>query len=152
MMEVTNFYNYGTMNQVEDGATQINHYYYNGETGGAKAEFATPSREDLAAAILACQKYFWANSSYAVLFCVCRDYFGYPDNMSQFEREIQELDFPQKPDYQCADNVIAGTFYNNDYMKLPVDHWKQSGAKERVLLLAEELKTELSNRLEKNKV
>lgn len=26
-MEVTNFYNYGTMNQVEPGATQINHYY-----------------------------------------------------------------------------------------------------------------------------
>lgn len=26
-MEVTNFYNYGTMNQVEPGATQINNYY-----------------------------------------------------------------------------------------------------------------------------
>lgn len=26
-MEVTNFYNYGTMNKVEAGATQINNYY-----------------------------------------------------------------------------------------------------------------------------
>ena len=26
-MDVTNFYNYGTMNQVEEGATQINNYY-----------------------------------------------------------------------------------------------------------------------------
>lgn len=26
-MTVTNFYNYGTMNEVEAGATQINHYY-----------------------------------------------------------------------------------------------------------------------------
>ena len=32
-MEVTYFYNYGTMNQVEPGATQINHYY-----GSGKAE------------------------------------------------------------------------------------------------------------------
>jgi hypothetical protein len=30
-MEVTNFYNYGTMNQVEPGATQINHYYGSGK-------------------------------------------------------------------------------------------------------------------------
>ena len=32
-MEITNFYNYGTMNEVEAGATQINNYYGKGAEG-----------------------------------------------------------------------------------------------------------------------
>ena len=35
-MDITNFYNYGTMNQVEPGATQIIHYY--GEKREEEAE------------------------------------------------------------------------------------------------------------------
>ena len=38
-MEVTNFYNYGTMNQVEPGATQINNYY-DGRKPGDNADAA----------------------------------------------------------------------------------------------------------------
>ena len=37
-MEVTYFYNYGTMNQVEPGATQINHYYGSGKSDEEPAE------------------------------------------------------------------------------------------------------------------
>lgn len=37
-MEVTYFYNYGTMNQVEPGATQINHYYGSGKPDEEPAE------------------------------------------------------------------------------------------------------------------
>ena len=37
-MEVTYFYNNGTMNQVEPGATQINHYYGSGKPDEEPAE------------------------------------------------------------------------------------------------------------------
>ena len=37
-MDITNFYNYGTMNQVEPGATQINNYY-----GSEKEEPGEPT-------------------------------------------------------------------------------------------------------------
>ncbi len=32
-MTITNFYNYGTMNEVQAGATQINYYYGKSEEG-----------------------------------------------------------------------------------------------------------------------
>ena len=84
------------------------------------------SKEAMGRAIRAVQGLFWGQSSYAVVFCVCRDYYGYPDNMSLFERE-----------FDCAPGTISGTFRNNDYMKLPVSRWRDNGAKERVLVLAE---------------
>ena len=68
------------------------------------------------------QEYFWGSSSYAVIFCACRDYYGYPDNMSQFER-----------DFNCVPGTIASTFKNNKYMKLPIEKWQFNGARERVL-------------------
>ena len=59
-----------------------------------------------------------------VIFCVCRDCFSYPDNMSQFERE-----------FECRENLLSSTIYHNRYMRLHIDKWKQSGAKDRVLTL-----------------
>ena len=106
------------------------------------------TKEDLAGAVMACQKYFWASSSYAVLFCVCRDCFDYPDNMSMFEREIMEIDFSERPDYTCSAGTVTSTVFNNPYMKLPIDRWKQNGAKERVLILADELKSHLLGKAE----
>ena len=41
-MEVSNFYNYGTMNQVEAGATQINNYY--NSKVGSESENADENR------------------------------------------------------------------------------------------------------------
>ena len=78
----------------------------------------------------------WAASSYAVLFCVCRDKYGIPDNMSQFER-----------DFQCPEGLLSNTFRNNPYMRLPIDKWKENGAKERVLRLAEAYENAVQKRL-----
>ena len=72
------------------------------------------------------RQYFWSDSSMAVVFCVCRDYFNYADNMSQFER-----------DFNCAEGLLSNTFRNNVYMRLPIDKWEQNGAKERVMKLVE---------------
>ena len=78
------------------------------------------------------KQYMWAASAYAVLFCVCRDKYEYPDNMSQFEREL-----PEDKNLPCTTGTIASAFRYNAYMKLNVDKWKDNGAKERVLILKE---------------
>lgn len=82
------------------------------------------------------KEYFWGTSSYAVIFCACRDYYGYPDNMSQFER-----------DFNCAPGTIASTFKNNKYMKLPIEKWQFNGAKERALILARMYQMKVSDEL-----
>ena len=72
------------------------------------------------------RKLFWSDSSMTVIFCVCRDYYDYANNMSQFER-----------DFHCQEGLLSNTFRNNPYMRLPVDKWEQNGAKTRVLRLVE---------------
>ena len=89
----------------------------------------------LSRAISEVQPFFWGISSYAVLFCVCRDCFNYPDNMSQFERELANLSYLVNPKYLCSEGTISNTLKANPYMKLPVDKWEANGAKERALIL-----------------
>ena len=86
-------------------------------------------------AISEVQPFFWGISSYAVLFCVCRDCFDYPDNMSQFERELASLSYQESPKFLCSEGTISNTLKANPYMKLPVDKWEANGAKERALIL-----------------
>ena len=121
-MQVTNFNNYGTYNEVESGATQINNYYGNNGQGQG-LEVALPV---LVAWVESIRAYLWKDSAMAVIFCVCRDRYRYADNMSQFER-----------DFQCQEGLLSNTFRNNPYMRLPIDKWKENGAKERVLRLVE---------------
>ena len=120
-MEVTNFYNYGTMNQVEPGATQINNYY-----GSEKEEKEEVSPARLRECAEKVRAYFWGESSMAVIFCVCRDLYGYANNMSRVERE-----------FHLTEGVLSNTFRNNSYMQLPVEKWQGQGAKERVLRLVD---------------
>ena len=121
-MQVTNFNNYGTYNEVEAGATQINNYYGNHDQGQG-FEVALPV---LVASVERVREYFWKPSAMAVIFCVCRDRYRYVDNMSQFER-----------DFNCQEGLLSNTFRNNPYMRLHVDKWKENGAKDRVLRLVE---------------
>lgn len=85
---------------------------------------AQPQVGALVASVEAVRPYFWADSAMAVVFAVCRDCFGYPDNMSQFERE-----------FGCAEGLISNTFRHNPYMRLPIDKWARQGVKQRVLRL-----------------
>lgn len=121
-MTVTNFYNYGTMNEVEAGATQINNYY-----GAEQQKAQEVDLSVMQAGVDKVRQYFWSDSAMAVIFCVCRDCYGYVDNMSQFERE-----------FNCKEGLVSSTFRNNPYMRLHIDKWAQNGAKQRVLHLADE--------------
>ena len=92
-------------------------------------------------AVVKVQPYMWASSSYAVVYCVCRDKYGYPDNMSKFEREFSK----SKTGYSCKEGVISSTFRTNSYMKMHIDRWEQNGAKERALILKNKFIEEVNN-------
>ena len=93
--------------------------------------------ELLLACVAQVREYFWSESSMAVIFCICRDCYGYANNMSQFERE-----------FDCQEGLLSNTFRNNPYMRLPVGKWKQNGVKERVLKLVDAYKNAVEGRLE----
>ena len=90
--------------------------------------------ERLARAVESAQSYFWAQSSWAVVFCVCRDHFGIPDNMSEFEKFVQGLTFTKEV-YKCPTGTIQKSIANNDYMRYPIHRWPEG----RSVRLAAEL-------------
>lgn len=95
-----------------------------------------PRVSTLTACMAEVREYFWSDSSMAVIFGVCRDRYRYADNMAQFER-----------DFGCQEGLLSNTFRNNPYMRLPVDRWKDNGAKDRVLRLVEAYENAVQKRL-----
>ena len=95
--------------------------------------------EQMVEVIMRVQKFFWAQSSWAVFFCVCRDEQLMPDNMVEFERYISTLSFPQELDYACTKGTVQRTISNHPFMKKPVDKWNPADMP-RALKLAEELR------------
>ena len=80
----------------------------------------------LVACVDSVRQYFWRDSALTVIFCTCRDCYGYADNMSQFERE-----------FHCQEGLLSNTFRN----------WAQNGAKQRVLRLVEAYKNAVEEHL-----
>ena len=97
-----------------------------------------PDVSTLTACVDSVREYFWGDSSMAVIFCTCRDCYGYADNMSMFER-----------DFHCQEGLLSSTFRNNPYMRLHVDKWAQNGTKQRVLQLVEAYKNAVEARQKK---
>ena len=110
---------------IENNGT-INYNDHRGEPGEQKRKVDT---EVLAKGVDGVREYLWKDSAMAVIFCVCRDCYGYTDNMSQFER-----------DFHCAEGLLSNTFRNNPYMRLNISKWEENGAKERVLRLVDAYK------------
>lgn len=91
-------------------------------------------------ALVACvervREFLWSDSALAVVFCVCRDCYGYANNMSQFER-----------DFNCHDGLLSNTFRSNPYMRLNIRKWEQQGVKRRVLRLMDAYRNAVEERL-----
>ena len=113
------------------------------EVTSAKEEKPQVTDEQIASAIQNNQSMFWAQSAWAVFFCVCRDHLGMKHNMTEIEHYIKGLPFTQALAYECPEGTIQKALSNNAYMKLPIDKWKVNGGKERAILLAEKLIAEL---------
>ena len=93
------------------------------------------SKEVLGKALQQVQSMFWGQSSYAVIFCVMRDYYKYGDNMTVFEGEINSISQSMKLNYPCPPNTISSSFYNNTYLKMHIDKWEKLNVKPRSILL-----------------
>ena len=116
------------------GAT-VNQHVPEPQMPDAPQDDEQPDVATLATCVDSVRQYFWGDSALAVIFCTCRDCYGYANNMRQFER-----------DFHCQEGLLSNTFRNNPYMRLHVDKWAQQGAKQRVLQLMEAYKNAVEDR------
>lgn len=140
---VVNHFEAGSNCQVFNGSVTGCVFAMPGSTVTQQAATAAPLQNEkqldvqtLAACVDSVREYFWRDSALTVIFCTCRDCYGYADNMSQFER-----------DFHCQEGLLSSTFRNNPYMRLHIDKWAQNGAKQRVLRLVEAYKNAVEQRL-----
>lgn len=101
------------------------------------------SDEQLTRAIENCQSYFWANTAYAVLYCIWRDDYKMPDNMSAFEIKIESLPYSKKRDHCCPEGTLANAFSNNNIYKTRIDTWDRQNPMKRITKLRDELRIQL---------
>ena len=72
------------------------------------------NEERLARAVEATQSFFWAQSAWAVVYCVCRDHLKMTMSMSEFERRV--ADYPLKPKTKpCPESTVRAAFSDNDF-------------------------------------
>ena len=136
--EVNNVEAGGIGIQIVNGKVEDEAKDYNNEEGQL-------SNEKLARAIEDTQEYFWGNSAYAVVFCVCRDDFGMQPNKSAFERMVEQLQYSRARSYDCPTGTIANAFANNNLIySEKVDKWESLGAMQRTLKLRDELRKRLA--------
>ena len=97
------------------------------------------SVNDVIKAAEGCQSYFWAQSSWAVVYCVCRDHLEMEMSMSEFERRV--ADYPlKKSTYECPAGTVRKAFSNNDYIYSPISRWPEGRSKVLAEALIEKLR------------
>ncbi len=99
-------------------------------------------KELLARAIENCQTYFWANASYAVVYCICRDPYKMKISKTDFETMIEGLPYKKKRSYTCPTGTIANAFSDNPIYTDPISEWDNRASK-RIIKLRDELLREL---------
>lgn len=99
--------------------------------------------EMLTCAIENCQQYFWGNSAYAVVFCVCRDDLNMKITQSAFEKKVEGFLYKKNRDYKCPKGTIANAFSDNPIYKENVDKWDNFNPSSRIIKLRDELRKEL---------
>ena len=110
-----------------------------------KTEKGQPDVTMLARAIENCQKYFWGNSSYGVVFCICRDDYEVEPNKSAFENLAGNLPYTKKLSYICTENTIATAFSNNPIFNENINNWDSKNPMARIIKLRDELRKQLNS-------
>ena len=96
------------------------------------------SPELLARAIEGVQSFFWAQSAWAVVYCVCRDHLEMTDNMSEFERMVEGLPFTKKV-VECPEGTVRKAVMRNEFMNYPLHRWPEGRASKLAEKLVEKL-------------
>ena len=113
---------------------------------GSKETTSSVTAEQVVEAVKRCKGIFSSMASYAVAFCVCRDLFHMGNNMSAFERELRENGI------EITDGTINSAISRSNYMKLPIDKWRENGASERTLKLLDMFREKMNDVLEEGYV
>lgn len=108
----------------------------------SQGEVKEMNNEQLARTIENCQQFFWANASYAVVFCICRDSYKVKMSKSDFETMIEDLPYKKKRSYTCPTGTIANAFSDNPIYADPISEWDNRASK-RIIKLRDELLSEL---------
>ena len=102
------------------------------------------TKEQMARAIENCQEYIWANSAYAVLFCILRDDYKQKDlTMATFERLVELLPYKIIRKHTCPAGTIANAFSDNAIFNSPTEKWDEMNASQRIIKLRNALRKEL---------
>ena len=94
--------------------------------------------ERLARAVEDVQSFFWAQSAWAVVYCVCRDHLEMTDNMSEFERMVAGLPFTKKV-VECPEGTVRKAVMRNEFMNYPLHRWPEGRASKLAEKLVEKL-------------
>lgn len=113
---------------------------------GSKETTSSVTAEQVVEAVKRCKGIFSTMASYAVAFCVCRDLFHMGNNVSAFERGLRENGI------EITDGTINSAISRSDYMKLPIDKWRENGASERTLKLLDMFREKMNDVLEEGYV
>ena len=122
------------VNNVENGGIGIQ--IINGEKNSDRKVF---SKEQLARAIEHCQEFFWGNSAYAVVFCICRDEYNMNMGKTAFEDMVEKLPYKRKRDFTCPKGTIANAFSDNQIFNENIKEWDRYSPLLRIIKLRDEL-------------
>lgn len=132
---------YGNKFEFGDGSRMINIQMNIGsQTYNSNTQVL--DKELLARAIENCQQYFWANASYAVVFCICRDSYKIKISKTDFEEMIEGLSYTRKRSHTCPPGTIANAFSDNPIYADPISEWDNRASK-RIIKLRDEVLKEL---------
>ena len=99
--------------------------------------------EALTRVVEKCQGYFWGNSAYAVLFCVCRDDYDVEDSKPLFEQRLQKLPYKKSLTFYCHTRSISNAFSNNPVYNEHIDTWESFNPLPRIIKLRDAIRNEL---------
>lgn len=135
---------FGDGNQVAYSITNT----YQGNVNNGKNESARSSEKDTAKkkaspdqimkALDLSKAYIWGNAAYTVAFCVVRDDYKNGENVSSFERLLNEKGIA------LPEGTLNAAISRNPWMKFDVDKWEENGAMERAIKLRDYFRQQMT--------
>lgn len=97
----------------------------------------------LTRAIENCMPWFWGNSAYAVVYCVCRDLLSKKQTKADFEKMIEGLPYTRCRTYVCRPGTVSNAFRNNPVFDENIRDWDSFSVLPRIIRLRDELEKSL---------
>jgi hypothetical protein len=107
--------------------------------GKTKDRSSKSTPEQIKKALKECKEkgFIWGNAAYAVIFCVCRDAYGFENNATNFERYLADVGIA------IPEGTINNCLSRQPWMRFPVDKWEKNGARNRVLKLRDAFRQQI---------